>query len=100
PYTTNAMTTAGGLSTTGGATGPGQGVTVDISVTPLPITSVIVTHIRHASNNIASDVYYNAYFQDDSCSLGFVATVDSPACAGRDIQLSATNFPNTTYTWT
>jgi len=96
---TNVNTGGGLLSTTGGATGPGQGIQVDIQVTPLTISSVRVTHIRAASNNLASDVYYSMYIRDDSCSLGFTATVDSPACTGRDIQLNATNFPNTTYAW-
>lgn len=98
--TSTALTTGGGvLSTTGGATGTGQGTQVDISLTPLTITGVRVRHIRHATNNIASDVYYSAYLQDDSCSLGFIATVDSPACSGRNLQLGSTVFPNTTYSW-
>ncbi|HEY9176236.1 MAG TPA: PKD domain-containing protein [Flavipsychrobacter sp.] len=99
--TSNNMITPGGeLSTTGGATGPGQGIQVDISLTPALIHGFTVEHIRAASNNIASDVYYSAYLQDDSCSLGFQATVDSPVCSGRDVQLDATIFPNTTYAWT
>lgn len=98
--TSNNMITPGGrLSTTGGATGPGQGIQVDISVTPNVISGVEVWHWRDPNNNLASDVYYNAYLQDDSCSLGFVATVDSPICSGRDIQLTSTVFPNTTYQW-
>ena len=97
---TNMITPSGLLSTTGGATGPGQGIQVDISLTPALIYGVKVEHIRAATNNIASDVYYNAYLQDDSCSLGFTATVDSPICSGRDIQLTSTVFPNTTYVWT
>ncbi|MBZ0098172.1 MAG: hypothetical protein K8F30_03765, partial [Taibaiella sp.] len=95
----NMITPGGRLSTTGGATGPGQGIQVDISVTPNVINGVEVWHWRDANNNIASDVYYNAYLQDDSCSLGFEATVDSPICSGRNIQLTSTAFPNTTYQW-
>ncbi|MCB9046430.1 MAG: gliding motility-associated C-terminal domain-containing protein [Chitinophagales bacterium] len=99
--TSNNMTTPGGLlSTTGGATGAGQGVQVDISLTPANIYGIKVTHIRAAGNAIASDVIYAAYLQDDSCSLGFVAMADSPTCSGRDIQLTSTVFPNTTYAWT
>lgn len=96
----NMITPSGLLSTTGGATGPGQGITVEISLTPALIYGARVRHIRHVNNNIASDVYYNAYLQDDSCALGFQATVDSPVCSGRDVQLDATLFPNTTYAWT
>lgn len=99
--TSNNMITPGGLlSTTGGATGAGQAIQVDISVTPALIWGARVTHKRHPNNNVASDVFYSAYLQDDSCSLGFNITVDSPTCSGRDIQLTATNFPNTTYAWT
>lgn len=98
--TSNNLNTGGGwLSTTGGATGVGQGAEVIIQLTPLTINSVRVTHIRHFANNIASDVYFNAYLADDSCSLGFTAVADSPTCSGRDIKLSVTNFPNTTYQW-
>lgn len=98
--TSNAMTTNGNeLSTTGGAVGAGQAIQVDLSVTPQVIWGVRVMHARDANNAIASDVFYSAYLQDDSCSLGFEATVDSPTCSRRNIQLEVTNFPNTTYTW-
>lgn len=96
----NMITPGGQLSTTGGATGPGQGTQVDISLSPGLIYGVRVRHMRAATNNIASDVYYNAYLRDDSCQLGFTATVDSPVCSGRNVQLTSTVFPNTTYQWT
>lgn len=99
--TTTGMTTNGGLlSTTGGAVGAGQGVQVDIQVTPNVISDLRVIHNRSPQNIIASDVIYGLEVADDSCSLGFVATVDSPACSGRNLQLDVTQFPNTTYSWT
>ncbi len=76
-----------------------EAATLNIQLTPLTINKLRVTHIRHATNNLASDVTYNLFIADDSCSLGFQATVDSPICSGRDIQLDATAFPNTTYQW-
>lgn len=77
-----------------------EGATVDIQLTPLTINKLRVTHIRAAANVLASDVTYNLFIADDSCSLGFEATVDSPVCSGRNVQLTSTVFPNTTYQWT
>lgn len=102
-YTTNNMftITADGLfGTTGGAVGNGQGVQIDLQVTPNTISKLRITHIRHATNIIASDVIYGLSVLNDSCQLGFTATVDSPACSGYNLQLDATIFPNTTYAWT
>lgn len=100
-YTTNSMTTPGGmLSTDGGAVGNGQGVELIVTAPPNKFTNLRVWHYRHPDNIIASDVVYSLEVADDSCALGITATVDSPACSGRDIMLSATDFPNTTYTWT
>lgn len=101
--TTNNMiyTTNGLVSTTGGATGPGQGVQLDI-VAPPPgqLNSVQVIHARSAGNLLASDIIYSAEYQDDICELPVTASVQStPICAGNDIQLSATLYPNTTYSW-
>ncbi|MCB9046388.1 MAG: gliding motility-associated C-terminal domain-containing protein [Chitinophagales bacterium] len=100
-YTTNNMSSpsTGLITTTGGATGKGQGVEIDITKAPGLIQSVRVRHIRATTNNLASDVIYNAYFADDSCSLAFEASILDPICAGKDVQLSVTNYPNTTYTW-
>ena len=38
--------------------------------------------------------------QIDTCNLPFNATVSNPVCSGKDAQLSATLYPNTTYVWT
>lgn len=96
----NIQTGPWGISTTNNQTGPGEGVQVDISLTPATISQVRVEHARSAANAIASDVYYSFCFADDSCSLGFVATIDTPQCSGRDVQLDVTDMPNTTYQWT
>ncbi|MCB0700285.1 MAG: gliding motility-associated C-terminal domain-containing protein [Chitinophagaceae bacterium] len=93
------LTPSGELTSTGHQTGSGQGIAYDISLTPNLIDSCRVEHIRHADNNIASDVYYNFCFADDSCSLGFKGVVPPTLCSGRDAQLDATQFPNTTYSW-
>lgn len=88
------------ITTTGGATGPGQALQFELTApTPNLITTVEVRHIRAANNNLASDVIYNAYFKDDTCALPFIAEADSPICAGEDLQLTVTNYPNTTYKW-
>lgn len=99
--TTNGMAFPGNglVTTTGGATGAGQGVQFEMSVAPNLISTVEVRHIRAANNNLASDVIYSAYFKDDSCALAFIAKADSPICTGKDLQLTVTNYPNTTYTW-
>lgn len=99
-YTSNVTTTGGLLSTTSGAVGPGQAVEIEIQLTPNTISEISVIHDRHPNNNIASDVIYSMEIADDSCSLGFTATIDSPVCTKRNIQLDVTDFPNTTYSWT
>ena len=81
----NIVTGPWGISTTGHQTGTGNGIQVNISLTPAFINSVRVQHIRAASNNIASDVYYSMCFADDSCSLGFTATIDTPQCSNRNV---------------
>lgn len=88
------------VTTTGGATGTGQDGTLTLTITPNTITSLRVEHIRHPDNNIASDIYYSLEIADDSCSLGFDATVTQTQCSGSPISFDATVFPNTTYTWT
>lgn len=99
--TTNNMVYPGNgmVTTSGGATGPGQGVELELSVAPSLINTVQVRHIRAATNNIASDIIYAAEYKDDSCALAFEAFATAPFCAGEDIQLSATLYPNTTYSW-
>lgn len=94
------ITPTGLITTNGHPTGPGNGAEVVVTITPNLIDSIRVEHIRHPDNIIASDVVYDFCFADDSCSLGFTATAESPACSGRDVQLDATIFPNTTYSWT
>lgn len=87
------------LTTTGNKTGPGEGVEVIIQAAPFTkITSCSVSHVRQ--NPLASDVYYDFCFADDSCALGFKATVNEPTCTDKDMLFDATDFPNTTYTWT
>lgn len=100
--TTNNMVYPGNgmVTTTGGATGAGQGVQLDLTMAPALINSVEVRHIRSAANTLASDIIYAADFRDDTCALDFNATVSMPICAGKDVQLSATLYPNTTYSWT
>lgn len=100
--TTNNMVYPGNgmVTTSGGATGPGQGVELELTVAPRLIKTVTIKHIRAANNNLASDIIYSAEFKNDSCALDFNATVSAPLCAGKDAQLSATYYPNTTYQWT
>lgn len=77
----------------------GAGTQVDLQAGPsVPITQV---DVEHDGTSLASDgVYFNFWFQNDSCQQTFQITADSPRCAGRDIQLHATPFPNTTFSWT
>lgn len=90
----------GMVTTTGGATGAGQSVELELTVAPRLIKTVQIRHIRAATNNLASDIIYAAEFKNDSCALNFEAFAIAPFCAGEDIQLSATLYPNTTYSWT
>lgn len=75
---------------------PGEGAEIDIQLTPNTISGIRVTHLHGTA---ASDVVYSLEVQDDTCKLGFVATVDTPGCSGRDLHFDATQFPNTTYSW-
>lgn len=88
------------VTTTGGKTGPGQDGEIILSITPNTINEIEISHIRHQDNIFASDIYYSLEIADDSCTLGFFATIDSPQCSGRDIQLDVTDVPNTTFSWT
>lgn len=99
--TSNGMVYPGNgmVTTTAGATGPGQGIELELSL-PSLMQTVEIRHIRAANNNLASDIIYSAEFENDTCDLPFEATVSQPICAGTDIQLSATLYPNTTYQWT
>lgn len=78
--------------------GTSVGATVDIQ-NATGISSVSVVHLFNSASSGGGTIY-NAYLQNDTCRLDFHATVDSPACTNRTIKLHATQFPNTTYTWT
>lgn len=100
PYTSGAITHPNGGIGTSFAGSLGEAATITLQLTPLTMNKIRVTHARAASNIIASDVTYSLFVADDSCSLGFEITVDSPACSGRDLHFEATQFPNTQYSWT
>lgn len=89
----------GELCVLGQPTGSGGGVQVDIQATPtVPITQFDVYHYKR--NPVSDGVFFNMWFQNDSCQQTFKITADSPRCAGRTIQFHASNFPNTTFAWT
>lgn len=90
----------GYITTTGGATGVGQGIEFEISLPGKMIDSVRIMHIRAAANAIASDVIYAADCKLDTCGMKFIAERGPKICEGYDLQLTATEYPNTTYKWT
>lgn len=44
-------------------------------------------------------VVFEICYKIDSCALRFNVTADSPRCIGRDLNLHAFDFPNTTHYW-
>jgi len=96
------VTLPGGyITSTGTPTGVGSGIQIDVETLPTTnFSNLRVEHIRHSTNVLASDVTYGLEIASDTCELKFEAVVDTPACSGRDIKFSATEMPNTTYTWT
>lgn len=85
------------------ASGPGEGVEYEITNSPGFINSIRVEHIRAADNITATDVFYELCAAREPCELPIIASVvQDPVCAGRDIDLTATQLqdPNTSYTWT
>ncbi len=70
---------------------------VDFIFSPGFVNTLEVLHDRN--NTSANGVVYGLQFALDSCTQPFAITVDSPRCKGRPIKFTATNFPNTTFTW-
>lgn len=85
------------VNTLGG--GARRDVTVVFSTSPGYVNSVEVLHDRVNTN--ANGVDYSLEFALDTCLQKFDAwTTDTIQCSRRDLHLYATQFPNTTYTWT
>lgn len=87
------------ITTTGGASGQGQGIQFDVSVPGSMIDSVRIVHTRSAANILASDVIYAADCRLDTCNMRFIADKGPQICEGKDLQMTATEYPNTTYKW-
>lgn len=87
------------ITTTGGATGPGQGIQFVISLPGKFIKDVQIIHTRSATNNRASDVIYSADCKYDTCDMRFVLERGPQICEGRDLQMTVTEYPYTTYKW-
>ncbi|MFN4249307.1 MAG: PKD domain-containing protein [Flavipsychrobacter sp.] len=74
-------------------------VSVVISTSPGFINNIEVLHDR--VNTSSSGFIYGLEFALDTCLQKFEAwTTDTVQCRTRDLHLFATNFPNTTYSWT
>lgn len=100
--TSNVIYTPNGeVTTISSPGGPGQGAEYIITNSPTNIiNSIRVEHIRAASNTLATDVYYELCAARDFCEVPFRGSVEDTACAGRDVELTATQMPTgTVYTW-
>lgn len=101
PTTTNVGFTSDGRITGLGRPSGFNDVQIDIQ-NPFPpylFDSIQITSTSRARNGASDGVVYDLFFAYDTCNLHFNVYADTPVCTGRDINLHASEFPNTTHHW-
>lgn len=96
-----AVTTNQGYVTASGAPTGFSDVEITFKNTKPPyyFNNLQVEHMRSFGNTTSDGVVYGIEFANDTCTMHFEATVDSPQCSGKPIKFHATDHPNTTHYW-
>jgi gliding motility-associated-like protein len=96
PPNTTVVTSTGDLTSVGSPVTP-TAVQIDINLFPTMITSFEVKHLRN--NPFSGGVIFHAEYWEDTCDAALLVVTDNDPCTGKDLNLSATAYPNATFTW-
>ncbi len=96
PPNNTQITSSGDLTAVGSPVNP-TAVQIDISLFPTMITSFEVKHMRN--NPFSGGVIFHSEYWEDTCDANLLVVTDDDPCTGKDLHLTATAFPNATFSW-
>jgi len=96
PPNTTQITPSGFLTSLGSPVNP-TAVQIDINLFPTMITSFEVKHLRQ--NPFSGGVIFHAEYWEDTCDANLLKLTSNDPCTGKDLILTATAYPNATFTW-